>query len=496
MPAATFKDAFDHAVIGMALVNPEGQWLMVNPSLCGILGLTEDELFPLAFQDFTHPDDLEQDLASIGQLFAGEMFSYQAERRYRQRSGNYVWVLQSVSLVRDDDGLPLYFIFQIEDISRRKAAEAALVETHRQLTIRLEEMERRSTEMSLIGEMGELLQSCRTVPEAHRIVARMLGQLFPNEGGALCVMNATRDHLTAVVKWGHVQTDEYFVPDDCWSLRRSRINVVNDPGTDLACPHVLAATDPYLCVPLMAGREAQGLLHLVGRAGPYGEAATQLARTAGEQIALALANLKLHETLRNQSVRDGLTGLYNRRYLEEALERELNRANRASRPLALIILDIDHFKRFNDSFGHETGDAVLRAVASFVHDNLRRADISCRFGGEEFVLILPEAGLDDALAKAESLREGVERLDLRHDREPIGPITISLGVAAYPDHGGQMDALVKAADEALYRAKRDGRNRTQAALAAAMSPSETTLALDFEGSVDFSEPPPTLESTS
>jgi len=466
MSTASFKDAFDHAVIGMALVNPEGQWLLVNPSLCGILGYTEEELFPLAFQDFTHPEDLETDLSSIRQLIAGEMFSYQAERRYRRRTGEYVWVLQSVSLVRDDDAFPLYFIFQIEDITRRKAAEAELIEAHEQLKWRVAEMERRTAEMSIMGEMGELLQSCRTVPEAHRIVARMMRQLFPSEAGALCVMNGARDHMTAVVTWGEVTTERYFPPDDCWSLRRSRLNVVQDPETDLVCPHVDGFPGSYLCLPLMAGREVQGLLHLVRPRREFDDASQQLARTAGEQIALAMANLQLQETLRNQSVRDGLTGLYNRRYLGEALERELNRAERAGRTLSVIILDIDHFKKFNDTFGHDAGDTVIKTVAHFVHANLRRADIACRYGGEEFVLILPEANLEDALIKAEALRAAVSQLDVRHDRESLGTVTISLGVSGFPDHASNVDALIKVADEALYRAKKGGRNRVEGGIAA------------------------------
>ncbi len=461
MSPASFQDAFDHAVIGMALVNPEGGWLRVNPSLCGILGYPEGELLPLSFLDLRHPDEWEGGGGTLRSLLAGEMFSYQAERRYRHRRGHLVWVLESVSLVRDAEGTPLYFIFQIEDISRRKAAEVELLAATEELQARVAQLERRTTEMALVGEMGELLQSCRTTGEAHKIIARMLPQLFPGDSGALLIMNRSREGVEAAVQWGEsVTSDPYFAPDDCWSLRRSRPNVVRDPEIDLPCPHVTADLGNYLCLPLMAGRETLGVLHLAHQ-DALDEATLQLARTADEQIALSLANLGLQETLRNQSVRDGLTGLHNRRYLEEALERELGRAARSERPLALILIDVDHFKRFNDNFGHETGDAVLRAIAEMLGSNLRKADIACRYGGEEFVLIMPEADLENAVSKAQSLREAAKALDVRHEREEIGPITLSLGVAAFPALGSDGEALLKVADEALYRAKREGRDRVE-----------------------------------
>lgn len=455
--SALFRDAFDHAATGMALVNPEGGWLHVNPSLCGILGYPETELLPLSFFDLIHPEEAEE--SPLEQLLAGEMFSYQAERRYRHRRGHWVWVVESVSLVRDDNGAPLYFIFQIEDISRRKIAEAELLAATQELQERVAQLERRTTEMALVGEMGELLQSCRTTGEAHKIMGRMLPQLFPGDSGALLISNRSRDHVEAAVQWGEILTsDPYFAPDDCWSLRRSRPNIVRDPEMDLPCPHAASGAQNYFCLPLLAGRETLGVLHVAKRE-IVDEAALQLARTAGEQIALALSNLSLQETLRNQSVRDGLTGLFNRRYLEEALEREIHRAARSERPLAIVLADVDFFKKFNDTYGHEIGDLVLREVAQLLDSRLRKADFACRYGGEEFVLILPEADLENARNKAEALRAAVKTLEVQSGRESVGPISLSLGVAVFPENGKEVETLLKAADSALYRAKHEGRDR-------------------------------------
>ena len=174
---------------------------------------------------------------------------------------------------------------------------------------------------------------------------------------------------------------------------------------------------------------------------------------------MALSNLKLHETLRSQSIRDPLTGLFNRRFMEESLELEIRRATRNQRPLGVIMIDLDHFKHFNDTFGHEAGDTLLRELGSFLQGNIRAEDIACRYGGEEFTLILPEGTAEVTQQRANFLREAVKRMDVTHRGRPLGRITISMGVSIFPEHGRTRDALLEAADEALYRSKDQGRDR-------------------------------------
>jgi diguanylate cyclase (GGDEF)-like protein len=214
-------------------------------------------------------------------------------------------------------------------------------------------------------------------------------------------------------------------------------------------------------VPLLAQGEALGVLHLRKTAGPgerpgFNDALTA---AAGEQIALGLANVKLRETLRNQSVRDPLTDLFNRRYMEETLEREIRRAERSGRPLSVVILDLDHFKQFNDTFGHDAGDLLLREVGAFLKEHIRSGDIACRFGGEEFVLILPESEVESTRARAEQLREELKRLSPQHRGQTLRRVSMSLGVAAW-EESLTAEALLRAADQALYRAKKEGRDRT------------------------------------
>lgn len=217
----------------------------------------------------------------------------------------------------------------------------------------------------------------------------------------------------------------------------------------------------YLCVPMMAQGEALGILHL-SFSEPnkdFTKHQQRLASTVAERVGLALANLRLREALRSQSVRDPLTGLFNRRYMEESLEREMRRAARNRKPVGAIMIDLDHFKRFNDTFGHEAGDMLLREFGNLARARTRMEDIACRYGGEEFIIIMPDASLENTYARAEQLREAIKHLEFRSGGQPIGMVTASMGIAAFPDHAGTVEALVRAADTALYQAKRSGRDR-------------------------------------
>lgn len=178
-----------------------------------------------------------------------------------------------------------------------------------------------------------------------------------------------------------------------------------------------------------------------------------------EQLTLALANLQLREQLREQSIRDPLTGLFNRRYMEETLKRELQRANRYQYPIGVVMLDIDHFKQFNDTWGHDGGDAVLRAIGLFLQEHIRGSDVACRYGGEEFILILPDAPLEDTYHRAHELRAGIKDLQIQHNGQQLPTVTTSVGVASFPVHGVTIEEVIKVADTALYQAKTGGRDQ-------------------------------------
>lgn len=212
----------------------------------------------------------------------------------------------------------------------------------------------------------------------------------------------------------------------------------------------------------MAQEGAFGLLHLQALCKGGCSVIDQikdLAVTVGDNISLALANLKLRETLRQQVIHDPLTGLFNRRYLSETLEREVHRVKRKGATLGVIMMDLDHFKRFNDTYGHEAGDLLLQTLGKFLETQVRQEDIACRYGGEEFVLIMPEASLDVTQKRAEEIRQGVSQLKVSHRGRMLEMITVSLGVAIFPDHGATGEDVLRTADDAMYQAKREGRNR-------------------------------------
>ena len=341
-----------------------------------------------------------------------------------------------------------------------------------------QELAERVTELDLINRFGEYLQASLTLEEAYDVIGRVASFAFPSEAGAVLVMSASRNVLETVAVWGAYPRDAepVMTPDQCWALRNGHAYAVDETALAIVCPHLPVPHPPaYVCMPLVAQGETLGLLYVAGRAADAGASAPQEARrrfveSVGAQLALGLANLRLRETLRNQSIRDSLTGLFNRRYMEETLERELRRAGRTGRGLGVIMLDVDHFKRHNDMFGHEAGDVVLRRIGELLQRGLRREDTACRFGGEEFVLVLPDARAEDASRRAEELREQVRRLTTTINGVSVGSVTVSLGVAAYPEHGLTGEMLVTAAAGALYAAKRSGRDRVVVAPAPDLAP--------------------------
>jgi diguanylate cyclase (GGDEF)-like protein len=364
---------------------------------------------------------------------------------------------------------PFHFGGDGQELLESFAAQAAVAmhnaRLYEDLRVAHQRLERRTRDLALLGRISEMLQACMAESEAYRVVARFVGQCFPDEVGGVFITSASRDLVEAQASWGALAANAgVFKPEDCWALRRGRPHLVADSDADLLCKHSPSPPRPAsLCVPLMAQGESLGLLYLgapaAAAAGNWTAAREAFALAIADQLGLAVANLKLRDTLRSQSIRDPLTGLFNRRYMEETLERELRRAERSHEPLSVIMLDLDHFKRFNDTFGHEAGDVVLRELGHLLKTHVRRGDVACRYGGEEFMLVLPDATLAVASARAEELRTEIKRLAVSYRGQSIGSVAVSLGIAAFPAHGSSSAALVQAADGALYRAKNAGRDQ-------------------------------------
>ena len=455
---------FEVAPLGIVTLRRDGTIVACNPALVELCGYTEARVTGRSFSDFVHPDDAARLRNQFESLVADGPGGYcQCEVRCYRRNADFVWVSLTAATSLEADGNELQAVVTVQDISERRSVEQSLRAANERLTTWVAELERRSHEHGLVSETGDLLQACRSAEEAYQVIGQMGRRLFLDESGSVSVTREAHNLVEAVATWGTPCGEPVFGPEACWALRRGRPHLVQGEDAGPVCRHMPALSGAaYLCVPMMAYGEALGVLTVSLPADErLSEARQRLATTVAEHIALALANLKLQETLRHQSIRDPLTGLFNRRYMEESLEREMRRAGRSRQPVGIIMLDLDHFKEFNDAHGHETGDALLREVGAVLQRGIRGEDIACRYGGEEFVLILPEASLPDAAQRAEHLREAIGAIDVLQGRSPIGRITVSMGVALYPDHGLTSRSVLRAADAALYRAKAQGRNRVE-----------------------------------
>jgi diguanylate cyclase (GGDEF)-like protein len=333
------------------------------------------------------------------------------------------------------------------------------------------ELSKRNEEIILFSKMNDFLQTSTTEAEAYSIISDVVTQLFPEDSGAVFVLSTSRNMLEAAAVWGQLPpANVIFPPTECWAHRRGQSHVFL--GHERACAHVGDDGHMYICLPLLAQGETLGILHILDglvKSDKTDEARMadkfRLAKILADNIGLGVANLKLRESMRNLSIRDPLTGLFNRRYMEEALAQELHRTTRNEAQLAAIMIDIDHFKQFNDNFGHDAGDAVLRTLGDFLKTQVRGSDIACRYGGEEFILILSPSTTEGARQRAEKIRHGASLLRVSHANQDLGAITLSLGVAIFPDHGSNAATVVRAADVALYQAKHAGRNRVEMAAA-------------------------------
>ena len=338
-----------------------------------------------------------------------------------------------------------------------------LNEANLTLERRAADSERRAREMTMVAELTDFLQSSHSLEEAYVTISDVLPRLFAGYSGGFFRISNLGEPMERVTAWGpHPLANDGLLAEECWAVRRGALHACLPGYLTPRCGHVSKKQACYVCAPISAMGRSLGVLYigleeqLMSR---DQSVITTLVKDVADRVGLALANLELRETLRFQSIHDPLTGAYNRRFMEESLKRELHRADRADRPLSVLMLDVDHFKRINDTFGHDVGDEVLKTIVTFLKGEVRKGDLLCRFGGEEFVMILPEADLDAADRKAESLRSALEGIDHLAGTSHVGTVTCSFGVAGIPEHPVDPDLLLAVADKALYQAKEAGRNR-------------------------------------
>jgi diguanylate cyclase (GGDEF)-like protein/PAS domain S-box-containing protein len=456
-----YRRLFETAKDGILILDADtGKITDANPFLEVLLGYTRSELIGRALWEIGPFKDVSASRNAFRELQRNEYIRYEdlplETKDHERRNVEFVSNLYLVDGAR-------VIQCNVRDVTSRKRAEEIALHDKEELVHRVRELRRKDSDMKVLNRMTELLQMCSAEDEIYRVVSLMADELFPGMNGFLAIMSG-EERLETVAHWGAEPPQQSaFALEDCWAMRRGQPHEVRDPEGSLLCRHFVLRSDRgYLCVPLMVQGETLGVLSLTGHSSGKGESPSSqkaLAVTVGEDIKLSLFNLRLREKLREQATRDPLTGLYNRRYLEESLARELHRTNREGAPLCVAMLDVDYLKKFNDTFGHEAGDRVLRELGRVLSEKLRKSDISCRFGGEEFVLVLPGSSLEDAQHRVEQIRLLVKGLQVRHEDQILGRLTVSAGLAASPDHGSTPAELLSAADEALYSAKQAGRDR-------------------------------------
>lgn len=410
----------------------------------------------------THPDDrhlLEHALTAV--LRGGTSLSLM--HRVVWADGSIRWLAVTGERMGDNgDGNHLVGI--VRDVTEEKLAREQLQDSNAQLKLSLASVERHAADLTTLNDLNEGLQSCLNAAEAFDVVEHTLSRLNLGSGGALAVQQAgSSPTLRVVARWGDGGgLAAQFETNACWGMRRGQRHIVHHAGDGPLCKHFeREPASPYVCHPLQVLGETLGLLCV--RADPEisesdWERLNHLAMMVAESLKLALSNVRLREALHDQAIRDPLTGLLNRRYLDETLPREIVRAQRERRPLSLAVLDLDHFKQVNDTWGHEAGDAVLAHLALMLRTHLRSSDLACRFGGEEFVVVMLGATLTEARERIHQIGDRVRASPVQCGQSVLPTVTFSAGLAQAGLHGESADDLLRAADRALYVAKEEGRN--------------------------------------
>lgn len=460
-----FRIVAEDAPVMLWFTNAEGKVIFTNARWKKFVSGDSDstQVGSGAWFDALHPDDVNACMKTFQDAFQ-QRESFQMEYRLRRSDGQYRYVHDTGEPYINKEGKFAGFIGSSTDITDRKNHEM-------QLRLSQLELTQHNQEMQFINELNSYLQVCVSLEETHPIIEYYAKKIFADYTGVLYLFDETHSMVETVARWGKDEclSQEVLSAHDCWALRQGKVHVVSGVNEGIVCDHIVGiCAHGYVCAPVIAQGEMIGVLSVTlgsdELAGPDKlqtsiESRTRLIAMAADNLGMALVSLKLREELRSRSVRDPLTKLFNRRYLEETLLRELANGKRTNQNLGLVMIDIDHFKKYNDRHGHDAGDFVLAEIANLIRSKLRSGDIACRYGGEELVLVMPGAFKDIAVKRAELIRELVEKHTFLYKGQDLSGVTVSLGVADYPEDGDNSTSLMKAADKALYRAKDEGRNR-------------------------------------
>lgn len=475
-----FRSIFENSLEGIFQISPKGECIAANPAMATILGYLTPDLLMEKQSDiknklFTDPSNMREIFEILKEQDALKGYQLQLVRKDTQT----IWVSLNAKAYKDKSNHILYIEGFVSDITEQKKSEQALKQSHeklenrvekrtRELSNRVMELELRDAQSALLRNMSEMIQVCHTADEIFKLMHQYIMEFFPGSSGQLFIYNHAQKNLAPLMYWGEQTIDPHpILTADCWALRRDKPYLMENNQSLLPCVHMENAKANFsLCIPMISQGDILGMLHLrfskelsAFSADLQPKSVQRLAIMIAQHITLALVNINLRESLKLQSIQDALTGLYNRRFLDESMTREFSRMTRHQYSIGLVMIDVDHFKHFNDTHGHECGDAVLQGLGQFLRENTRAGDIACRYGGEEFVLMLINTTHEAAIQKAEMICNGVRDNLVIPYKGSAFHITISLGVAVCPFQGQTLEESLTLSDQALYQAKAAGRNR-------------------------------------
>ncbi len=475
---ARYRRVVETAGEGVWQVDANGTTTLTNEAMAQMLATTAASLVGRSMYDFMDAEGrrVQQELLQSRRSGTGN----RREMRFVRADGGELWAEVSTCSIVDADGRPAGALAMVMDATERRRSEDELRTTNAQLRSMVGDLERHKRDMAQIAELNELLQSARGEAEAFDVIRATAARLFADGAGALSISGGA-DELVRVGDWGRsTWIPARITRDSCWAIRRGGSHE-QSPAAGVQCAqHGANPVGAALCIPLYVEGQLLGMLHVSGAGGGdrVDEALRQRAEIFGAVIKLGLSNLRLRESLRQQAVRDPLTGLPNRRLFDEMLPRELARCLRSGQPVTIAMIDVDRFKHFNDTYGHDAGDRVLRRIAATLTRSIRSADVACRYGGDEFLCLMSGMTAAEARARFERVLEEDAVADGAEPGDLPEPVTFTVGLATAPDCATDAAGLLRAADAALYDAKASGRHcvavamglsqgRTQAEAAAA-----------------------------
>jgi len=448
------------------MTTTDGWWLEVNDAAAKVFGY--DGVEDLRKIPVIDVYAIQNQRKEFTDAISAQGFVKDMPVIFRRKNGQLMDCLLTAVAVRDKNGKVTGFQGTVKDITEIKQAQKALMEANEQLHGWLLSAEQRNREIKLLGEMAQSIQSSHDMQAAYQGTAEYMSKLFEGDSGFIAEIDGNNHTVEVKASFGKPEGKMVFSTSDCIALQKMKVHESDGSDASTICPHMGTFSGCCISIPLVNPGGASWLLQLQHGQGDLisSEACQQwlesrrpLVLSVGQELSVALSNIRLRETLHDQAIRDALTGLYNRRYMEEMLDPQLHRARRTGSSIGFIMADLDHFKIFNDSYGHVAGDLLLQAVANRIRNVIRVEDIACRYGGEEFLIILPYASLKDTHTRALQILEEIRDISFLYEGKQLGSMTISMGVSAFPDNGDDASILIRLADNAMYIAKNQGRDR-------------------------------------